>query len=226
MAIPRYLYHGTSARHRAAILRNGLVPRGRRKSNWTHSVVSASDRIYLTDSYPIYFAFSATTPGVKEDGMVIEVDTDMMNDHRFVPDEDALEQATRGRDQIPGSMKERTVRYRELAPMYSQFADESLYALGTCAYMGAIEPQHISRLAIITHDKLVELSLRFDPTITIVNYHFCGERYREATQWLFDRRKGAFPEITREGIEIVELMTTMETTPEGIEIMQQTQETT
>jgi hypothetical protein len=206
MAIPRYLYHGTSARHYDAVLTKGLVPRGRRKSNWTHSVVSANDRIYLTDAYPIYFAFSATTPGVKEDGMVIEIDTDMMNAHRFVPDEDALEQSTRGRDQIPGSMKERTVRYRELAPMYSQFADESLYALGTCAYMGTVEPQHISRIAVIKHDKLVELSLRFDPTITITNYHFCGERYRESTQWLFDRRAGAFPEIDRDGIEIIQLM--------------------
>ena len=32
------LYHGTSERHVADILKNGLKPRGKRRGNWKHTI--------------------------------------------------------------------------------------------------------------------------------------------------------------------------------------------
>ena len=201
MALPRHLYHGTSERHLTTILNDGLVPRGRRKGNWKHSILSAPDRVYLTNAYPIYFAFAATTPGSKEGGVIIEVDTELMAAQRFVPDEDALEQSTRGRDNVSGNIKERTLHYRNAAPMYSMFADESIAALGTCAYMGKVEAQHISRVAVISHDKLIELALHFDPMISLANYYIMGEHYRSSVRWLSEG-DDLFPHITRDGINV------------------------
>jgi hypothetical protein len=90
------LYHGTAERHLPAILRDGLKPRGKRKGNWSHSIESNADAIYLTNAYALYFAHSATDP--KDNGdrsVVLEIDTSKLDSFWLVPDEDWLEQVSR-----------------------------------------------------------------------------------------------------------------------------------
>lgn len=47
----RFLYHGTSAAVLPDILKNGIMPRGKKAGRWEHTVKSADDRVYLTNAY-------------------------------------------------------------------------------------------------------------------------------------------------------------------------------
>ena len=54
------VYHGTSWKHWQNIKKNGLRVRGKSpRSNWTHSIESNPDTVYLTDAYAIYFGLAA-----------------------------------------------------------------------------------------------------------------------------------------------------------------------
>lgn len=58
MTKPKYLYHGTNGAAARDAIVNGLSGRGG-KGNWSHSVESHPDCVYLTDAYPAYFALNA-----------------------------------------------------------------------------------------------------------------------------------------------------------------------
>ena len=111
------LYHGTSEKAWNSIKKSGIRPRGlSKKSNWKHSIESNPDTVYLTDTYPLHFAMSAIRQtGDKIDRVaIIEVDTDLLPG-KLVPDEDALEQASRHQnDGLPETwtMVQRTRYYR------------------------------------------------------------------------------------------------------------------
>lgn len=187
------LYHGTSVAALPEIAAQGLRPRGGGdKNNWKHTVGSNEQTVYLTDSYGIYFAFCAEPE--KEGGAVLEIDTALLDSSLFVPDEDFLEQATRGQhiahtprwlsEEAASDMKRRTIWYREHA---HQFPPEiSLRGLGTVGYRGRIPYSAVKRTAIFDHDLLVEASFVFDPSITVMNYRVLGARYRNLMRNLFD----------------------------------------
>ncbi len=189
------LYHGTSAASLPTIAEKGLLPRGGgTKNNWEHTIGSNEQTVYLTDSYAMYFAFTAEQE--HEGGAVLEIDTSMLDPERFVPDEDFLEQASRGMHvpHTPGwlsktnDMKRRTMWFREHAHWFA--AEISLRGLGTVGYRGRIPFAAVKRVAVFEHDLLMEASMVFDPTITVLNYKILGERYRAATKSIFDSGAG------------------------------------
>jgi hypothetical protein len=210
------LYHGTNAKHLNAILKDGLKPRGKKaKGNWRHTMSSCPDAIYLTDAYAVYFAWTATRDG--DDMLIIEIDTDRLDFFNLVPDEDFLEQASRksGPAPLDKSMKYRTSWYRRRLMEFSENWINSIKHLGTCAYMRSIPPEAITRYAIIPGDRTSELVMAgMDPSISLMNYHIMGEKYRNWVRWAFGdplegETEGPFAhaymsKLARDGIVVVE----------------------
>jgi hypothetical protein len=185
------LYHGTTSRHLPKILVEGLTPNKHNlNSNWDHTVASIDDRVYLTNAYALYFAGQAVeTEGDADQDVlaIVEVDTDLLDEDLFVADEDAVEQANRGQDDLPDdwSAIQRTMYYWDHAHEYSW--EGSLKVLGTCAYQNIIPPEAITRIALISIKKYSRLVMGgYDPFISVQNYRIMGAKYRHASQWLFD----------------------------------------
>ena len=188
------LYHGTSATVARKAVTEGLKPRGKRKSNW--EVASRNDLVYLTTAYAGYFAAAASN---KDLWGIVEVDSAKLDDARFLPDEDFLEQATRTAEpDLPArSMKIRTKFYRTVLETYQKHWTMSLEHLGNCSYKGTIPPDAVTRVVLFDAEKSPEIASVFvDPCISILNYRFCGEKYRAMMGWLmgkdFDVRQLVF----------------------------------
>lgn len=191
------LYHGTKFSAWEKIKEEGLIPRSQGAgSNWEHTVESDPDTIYLTDAYAFYFSLmSVNNSSTNESAVVLEIDTNKLNNKKFVADEDALEQASRlskEGDGLPKNwgMNERTIHYRNMAPEYAKVGyghDWSLKVLGTCGYRGKIPLSAITRVAIIDWKENKELSWTFlDPTITLMNYKIVGAKYRAYSKHIFN----------------------------------------
>lgn len=185
--LPKYLYHGTTARFCSMIRTHGLRPRGQRSSLW--KVASARDRIYLTTAYAGYFAMNAATRFKDSEGIIVEIDTSRLNPDRFVYDEDAIEQITRvNRDPKKGEMLQRTRFFRNraipLCQEHPELIRESLTKLGNCAFVGSIPPSAITQIKTLGFRELFDLG---DPLITVMNYHLVGWRYRIGLARLFGR---------------------------------------
>jgi hypothetical protein len=171
----KILYHGTSEANLDDILKNGLKPRGKKKSLWKDHP-SAPDRVYLTSAYAIFFANAAVKTGEKAVILKVEV-----SDTKLVADEDALAQANISDEDFKFlndlSLTERTKFWRKNAPKYPHLAEFSLNALGNVAHMGVIQPRQIVKF--VTYDVTPEMIFGHDPSITLLNYKLLGESYRQ-----------------------------------------------
>lgn len=180
------LYHGTSEANLALILDCGIMPRSiTTRSNWAHTVSSNENAVYLSNAYPLYFAKQACD--TNERLVVLEVDTDLLDETNLVADEDAVEQALRGRDDLPSSwnMVKRTQYYRDRIERYSY--EQSLAALGSCAHLGVIPSQAITRVAYVSREAFGGMArCGYDPSISVLGYMAMGDSYRKSTAWLFN----------------------------------------
>jgi hypothetical protein len=198
------LYHGTSSQWLPKIRNEGIKPRGRSKGNWSTTIESNPNAVYLTDAYPLHFAEKARGDK-KHPSVVFEIDTDKLNPFLFAPDEDFLEQATRNSPEFPEikdkSMHERTKWFRRRAfKKYKYLFDESLKGLGTCCYYGIIPPKAITRYALI--EPKAPLKFMSDPSISLMNYKIMGEYYRTLVRHLFN---DPLPEIKDEVSKVLGL---------------------
>ena len=220
------LYHGTSERHLAAILKEGLKPRGNGNGgNWKEHP-SSPYHVYLTNCYAGYFACAASEKGEKWVVLEVEVDEDELH-----PDEDFLEACSRGAAKedakiIGGTdMKTRTAYYRNNLWDFDHLWEESLNYLGNATYPNTIPPEAITRyvtIDITAEDRSSLLWTIIDPCISPMNYKFCGDKYKALTKWLFgdecdtDEISGPLPDPAmleraaaeagkRGGIEVVTL---------------------
>lgn len=177
------LYHGTSEEVARLALKEGLKPRkltGR--SNWKETVESNDYAVYLTTAYAGYFA-SAT--GSERLG-IVEVDTDLLDQMFLVPDEDFLEQASRGQ-KVQGlrakTMEGRTRWFRQNLFSFNHLWRASIDGLGNCAYLSSIPPKAITRAAVIDA-KHPLIMYHVDPMIMLLNYMIMGGKYRAISRWL------------------------------------------
>ena len=180
------LYHGTSDRYLSSILQHGLRPRGRRKnSNWK-TYPSRHDCVYLTQAYAPYFAEQATNIEKGERSLIIEVEIDE-HDERLLPDEDFISQALAS--QLKVSIESVHEGVRNCLEGYAHHAIDSLHGLGNACIKGRVFPEAIARYAIVDFTKQTELwQVCLDPSISIMNYRFCGEKYRSVIAWIFGDR--------------------------------------
>lgn len=179
----RTLYHGTSERHLDSILRGGLRPRGEEGGNWP-SYPSIPGHVYLTDAYAGYFATAAARAG--ERALIVEVCLE--DDSRLYPDEDFIAQSLAAQSKRPiddfhGEVV-RTIAY------YRDYVQASLDGLGNVSHRGVVPTAAISRYALIdTAAQRDTILLAMDPTISVINYRFCGARYRSINSWFFGDRQ-------------------------------------
>jgi len=204
------LYHGTDEKTARQALACGLRPRADTgvKSTW-EEVPSRPDMIYFTNAYALYFALMAAEPGEKLG--IVEVDTDLMEESLFHPDEDFLEQATRGREDlvpIEYSMELRTKIYQAELESYQPHWKLSLEGLGNCSYLGQVVPSEVTRVVLFDPAKSPTFRMMaLDPQISLFNYAMLGgTKYRALMAWLFN-----------EPVEVVEFdpMFGIEEWPEG-----------
>lgn len=182
------LYHGTTIKKLTRIMKIGLEPRRSRTGNWKHNnAPSRTDCVYMTNAYAIFFALNASNVA-SEDPCVLEIDTLKLKLSCLLPDEDFLEQATRGMGDAPldWPMLKRTAWYRARLEQFSSFWEKSLKHLGNCSYKGTIPVEAITRIAVIDQTDQAEFCWQaLDPSITLMNYHIVGTKYRGMTKWLF-----------------------------------------
>jgi hypothetical protein len=183
------LYHGTGLKAARQILRDGILPRAKtRRSNWKKAP-SGADRVYLTDSYPLYFAINALE-GRDDAPCVIEVNAEALPWLNGVADEDVLEQVGRGKDGLnpEWDMIRRTRHYRDSAHAHAAEGRDmewSLDAMGTCAIIDGVPPEAITRIAHlpVAHPATMAAA---DASISLLNFRFAGGGHRMLSQWLFD----------------------------------------
>lgn len=173
------LYHGTRAENLHSILINGLVPRTESKGNWEHTVSSRQDCVYLTSVYAPYFAIQASD---NNQLCILEIDTNLLDQESLLPDEDFLEQATRGREPF-GTMHTRTEFFRDNLLDYHEYWEKSIQHMGTCCYQDVID-KAITRVVTVNANLCPGmLSVALDPMISILNHSFCKKKYEALTAW-------------------------------------------
>jgi hypothetical protein len=201
----RVLYHGTSLKALRRIFQSRAIkPRGTvRPSNWKHTIESNPSAVYLTSAYPLSFAQQAAED--HESVAIIEVNMEALTP-RLQADEDAIEQALRGKDKLPEhwDVVRRTRYYRSRAHLYR--AEASLAVLGTCAHRGEIGIEHCGRVAVIDAEKQMEIVVMggLDPAgIGVLHYAYCGAEGRALWRWLFNESSAEWcSEQTRESFGI------------------------
>lgn len=191
-----YLYHGTSTAVLDKIMTEGIRPRKHTKmTNWKMSVESEPNSVYLSRALAPYFAMVAAD-SYGGQPVVLEVATSLLDPDLLMPDEDALEQGSRGLR--PGqllynpstNMTARTLWYRKNAPRFAAAIPRlwmrSVEVIGNCCYRGTIPSIAITGKRIFETTGAVLLEWG-DPTISIIAYAVVGARYRVMTDQMFGR---------------------------------------
>lgn len=217
--LPSVMYHGTSAKALSSILTSGLRPRGRGRGNWDQR--SHSRAVYLTTAYGLHFAAAAARRG--DAFLILEVDCRHLDCSLLAPDEDFLEQSTRGSEDFCGcgsDLKSRTAWLKKRAlSSFGHHWPDSIKGLGTCAYHAPISPRLVTRAAVVP--RAHPLALASDPTITITNYSIMGGYYRQLMRVVFGDpidfddlgpvmidRAPYLEDISREGVVVMTLTIT------------------
>ena len=188
------LYHGTTEKVARAALTEGLLTREDSgvESRWdVHP--SSPEHVYLTETYAGYFALQAS--GMNERWGIVEVDTERLGFWDFVPDEDFLEQCSRGPDwpdceefagiRAARTMEARTAWFRDHLRLFPHLWEDSVKVLGNCAHAGGIDPVGITRIALFDPKSNPSIAVACtDPAIMPLNHQICGDKYRALTAWL------------------------------------------
>jgi hypothetical protein len=184
------LYHGTSETIGRQAKAEGLRPRKLTgKSNWKHVVESNPSLIYLTTAYAPYYALHAVNGNKGEKISIIEIETDLLDESKFRPDEDFIEQATtldkKNTVGIRGNTTNQRTKYiRNHLDEFSEFWKQSVEYLGNCGYKGSISGKAITKVSVVDISKCLTLcSEVLEAVITLANYRVCGAQYQMLTQW-------------------------------------------
>jgi len=184
------IVHGTSLKNAESIMSLGILPRLDGKSQW--KVSSCENAVYFSNAYALHFAMNSSDGA--DSVAFIEIDSSKLSEGFLVSDEDVLEQAFRiakiARGKMFGSYTEKLSKMnmetrtkwfsRRLLEFKEMGFDQnwSLNLMGTCAYIGSVPKEAITKIAVIKNVNTGWWLKFFDPTITIMNYRFLGDMYR------------------------------------------------
>lgn len=186
---PTLLYHGTSHTHALDALRHGIKPRGQTRAPTWSDRPSNRNCVYLTDTYPIYFAAAAAMRNNDAYAAVLEIDTAYLDPSMLRADEEVFEQTSRGKDQIAGTRLERVTHYADALQNDFQQAAGSLDAMGSCAYNDYIPPNAITRMALLQMNPPIQpVQWSSNASISVANFHFCWMEHSAITAWVMNNR--------------------------------------
>ena len=188
------LYHGTSYRNLAGILRGGLRPRrdSKHKGNHAATVASPDDRVYLSDIYGVHYACHVGSGEGRAVVLELEIDPKALG-RRMLPDEDFLEQSTRTA-KVKGlpqnaDTAERVAWFRDHAHEWQGVWLESLKELGTCAVTGGVPASSISRYAVIDLPRAPFLHIfARSASVILLNHRFCHHQHAALTELVMGKR--------------------------------------
>lgn len=142
--------------------------------------------VYISAAYAPYFAIAAVKK--KSDLLLLcEIETDRLDQSLLHPDEDFIAQAIS--HQRGCSIEDCHDEVRRELEGYQHHWQDSVEGLGNAAYKGTIPPSAITRFCTVDLSAQSNLLQACDPSISLMNYRFCGEQYRSVTAWLFGDRE-------------------------------------
>ena len=125
---------------------------------------------------------------VKTLQLILELDLARIDESRLYPDEDFIVQAIS--QQSGKSIEDVHDGIRDALEDYQQHAMISLEHLGNCSHKGGIPRVAVTRYCLIDWAARKDIGgIVLDPSISLMNYRFCGEKYRSIIAWLFGDRK-------------------------------------
>lgn len=189
------LYHGTDSSCLPSILHRGLLSRfeTKDKGRW-EKCPSKADLVYLTDAYPLYFAWNSSRQNDSHP-VILEIDIpDSTAAQILYPDEDYIAQGMWERyrktgeiDVLYGKPKDINELTRLVDPtQYRKYWLNSIQYLGNCATM-EVPRLWIKRYAIVDLDICEYLScVAGEPAICTMNYMIMRDYYRSIVSYIFD----------------------------------------
>lgn len=187
------LYHGTSVKHLEAILRDGLQPRKvHGNSNWAGKIASKKDFVYLTDAYPVYFAWAAAK--ADEDLAIIRVEVD---EKQLYPDEDYIALCLKTHDPFCKNIPLDEIGEMTNLEDYRKNWVESLTFNGKVAIKGVTAKQ-ITGHVVIKHDDMnAILATGGDSVPSPLPYKILGGQYRQVIGVMFEKGVEAAVQFVR-----------------------------
>jgi hypothetical protein len=187
------IYHGTKEGFLARLRTGGLRPRGRRRTNWD-AYPSRKDMVYLSTVYPFYFALHTKGKGR---ALVLEIETDELEEDRLYPDEDFVAGAIAYYKEDV-SVCDIVDEVRAKLGDFREAWRESIAGLGNCCYKGVIPVRAIKRACFLEPDVRPWLTLRMvDQKVSILNFACMSALNLELVSWMF----GDTPELTQLPVE-------------------------
>ena len=193
------IYHGTSDKYLTDILRNGIKPRGAKKSNW-EDIPSRTDMVYLSTAYASYYALNATGKGKRKDKvLIVEIDYEELDTIKLYPDEDFILEV------LNKAGHTSTTRDKAKADLeyYKEHYYHSIEKMGVCCYKGKIPINAITRMCIFDAQKRPELAMAIDPSVSIINYAIRGDFYKKLNSWFFGDTE-LLPHIEEDTLKLFE----------------------
>ncbi len=191
---PMILYHGTSTKYLHEILENGILPRevSGNEGNWTGSVESKLNFVYLTSAYPVYFSQIAAS-NTNSDLAILQIDVD---ENELYPDEDFIARVFWNQHGRQGELKDLN-RYFDPSD-YQQIYRACLEHNGT-ACINTIEPQAILSHVVLEAQNIgLIMEIGGDAMPIPLNYKVYGDHYTKCIEVLFDKGEAAAWEVSRQ----------------------------
>ena len=179
------LYHGTSLSNAKKILKEGLKPRGKKKSNWETGIgKSRKDLVYLTNCYACYYA-SSSVKKESDKSVVLKLDIDP-KELELYPDEEFLFRSS-GIDKMLDDKEEAIKVYEHIDPKDVKLfknveTGEPVSWKDSLEYMGTVAVKKVPKEMIVGYyiEKKEENFIMYcDPCISPLNYKFCGQMYKD-----------------------------------------------
>jgi len=179
------LYHGTTKKALMKILKEGIEPRGKKKSNWEKGIgKSRPDLVYLTNCYACYYASMACKKD-NDIAVVLKLEIDSTKIALY-PDEEFLFRAT-GIEKRAKNQKEAIKLYEAIDPkrtdlFFNKIANRQINWKDSLNYMGTVTADFVPRECVVGYyaeKKKLEFILNCDPSVSPLNYKFCGQQYKD-----------------------------------------------
>lgn len=180
------LYHGTSLRNLIRILAEGHIrPRPKDdKGNWGHTYVSHEGLVYLTDTYPLFYAYQACKDNDKPVILEIEID-----EGELYPDEDFIRLVMEKQYKVSIKDADRIMKVKRIDVQSNKhLALDSLEGIGTACYHGFIPVEWITRICILW-DKWLVYNHIDHVVSSVMGHEVLKDRYQPLLKYLFDAEK-------------------------------------